>query len=374
MNIKKLTLTKYILRTAILAMPGGAIIGFVAFTCFSTVIGALIFGGIGASLIGIGISTKNYKQLIDPMKTIMGDLDLLISRSNIKDVKEIKTIEDINRAFGLVIDNLTGNLNVMAERIEETSKQIIQYVEQSTAGAIGTASSIDQVSGNVQQVAANSQNIAKTADDTAVKVQKGHEGIERILEQMDAIKNAASSSGEENKSLHESTTKISQIAELITQIADQTNLLALNAAIESARAGEHGRGFAVVAEEVRKLAEQSANAAREIHDLINTTQQKSHKVLQVMTQGAEQVAASTQVVHDVENTFNSIIESVQHLAGDVKAVASASEEISSAIQNVSATAEEQSSLMEQFAGTAQILNDLTEDITALAKGFKEHRQ
>lgn len=369
MNLKKMKISKYLTTTAILAFPGGALIAYAA-NCIDTVILALLFGGVGASLVGMAISAKNYKQLISPMKSVIDNLEVLISSSKIKEVAEIKNIYDINNAFARVIDNLTDNLKKITVQIEDVSGQIVSFSEQATSGARETASAIGQISGNIQQSTANSQHIAGVADKTADHAREGNEGIARIAEQMDIIKSVNNANGEVIKSLKESADKINQIVQLITKFADQTNLLALNAAIESARAGEHGRGFAVVAEEVRKLAEQSAVSAKEIHSIIVIIQNNIEKASRVMDEGIIEAERGSEVVRDVAEKFRKIIISVQDLAGGIQEVATATEEMSSAVQNVNAVAEEQSAAMEELTSSAHILKNLTMDLEKLADRFK----
>ena len=129
--------------------------------------------------------------------------------------------------------------------------------------------------------------------------------------------------------------------------------MALNAAIEAARAGEHGRGFAVVAEEVRKLAEQSAGAAKEIGELIAATQEESKKALESMTLGVRDVEEGTEIVSQAGVTFGEILAEVEGIAEQVERVASSAQEISAGSEEMAASVEEQSASMEEMAATAQ---------------------
>jgi len=153
-------------------------------------------------------------------------------------------------------------------------------------------------------------------------------------------------------------------------IADQTNLLALNAAIEAARAGEQGRGFAVVAEEVRKLAEQSASAAKEIYNLINAIQAESQKAVHSTADAIKEVEAGTSVVQEVGDKFKEIISAVQDLTSQIQEVASATEQMSAGVQNVAASTEEQTAAMEEVSASAQSLSSLAEELNMLVAKFK----
>jgi len=168
-----------------------------------------------------------------------------------------------------------------------------------------------------------------------------------------------------------SAQKISQIVNIINQIADQTNLLALNAAIEAARAGEHGRGFAVVAEEVRKLAEQSSGATKEIYGIVNTIRTGTEKTVESMKEGVNQIEIGARVVQDVNSTFNQIITAIEGLTLDIKAVAASTEDTSVLVQKVSGAAMEQSSAMEGINSTTQNLNGLSIELDKLAEKFSK---
>lgn len=279
--------------------------------------------------------------------------------------------------LSVAFNHMNQNLRNLVMQIQSASKQLASSTvelsasaENVSAGSNDTASTVSQVASTVEQVTANARHIAATSAQAASYAREGNAGLNSIGAQMETIRRAAAASREVTHGLSEAAEKISQIVELITSIADQTNLLALNAAIEAARAGEHGRGFAVVAEEVRKLAEQSAGAAKEIYNLINTIQHESQKAVQSMDQSAAQVEAGSRVVQDVGVTFEKIINTVQSLAGEIQAVAAATEEMSSSVQNVATTTEEQTAIMEEVASTTQDLARMAIELEKLAGHFK----
>ena len=287
-----------------------------------------------------------------------------------------KTKDEVGQLAGAFNTMLT-NLKEIANQLQEKSKiialsssELSVSAESVAAGATETASTVSQVAGSVEQITANVQHIANTSAQAAGYAGEGNEGIQRIAAQMEGIQNATAATAEVIYRSNESATKISQIVELITQIANQTNLLALNAAIEAARAGEQGRGFAVVAEEVRKLAEQSAGAAKEIYTLINNIQQESQKAVQSMDEGVDQVQIGLGVVKDVSGTFENIIASVQGFAVEIQTVTSAIEEISTAVQNVAAAAEEQTAIIEEISSTTQDLTRMAGEIEGFSMRFK----
>ena len=189
-----------------------------------------------------------------------------------------------------------------------------------------------------------------------------------------------------NKSEH-----IGSIVESITQIARQTNLLALNAAIEAARAGEQGRGFAVVAEEVRKLAEQSEDAAKQIATLIRDVQVDTESAVAAMSDGSKQVQVGSAVVNSAGKVFREIETLIAAATGKIHTVSDEArqmaarggqivdsvreiEEISKEnamhTQSVSAATQQQTAAMQEVASSSQGLENMVQELNAVVKRFK----
>jgi methyl-accepting chemotaxis protein len=178
-------------------------------------------------------------------------------------------------------------------------------------------------------------------------------------------------------SLAAKSEQIGGIVETITGVSDQTNLLALNAAIEAARAGEQGRGFAVVAEEVRKLAEESQQAAATISRLIAEIQAETARTVDVVADGARRSQDSAAVVDQARDAFLQIGQTISDIAGRVQQIADASgdiaavaEQSSATTEQVSASTEQTSASTEQIAASAQELAGTAEALAQLVARFK----
>ncbi|GBF34736.1 methyl-accepting chemotaxis protein I [Desulfocucumis palustris] len=331
---------------------------------------ALVFIAVIGAFSGVLMSrmTGSLRQLADEAVRI-GDGDLTRDIA-IKSGDEIGQLAGTFNTMQEKLKKITGQFQEKSRALAMSSGELSTVAENVTAGATETASTASEMAATVEHVAASVQQIADSSVRAASYAEEGNRGIQGITEQMSAIQKATAASGEIINGLNESSVKISQIVELITQIAEQTNLLALNAAIEAARAGEQGRGFAVVAEEVRKLAEQSAGAAKEIYTLITAIQEESGRAVRSMKEGSEQVEAGTTVVRDVGGTLEKIITAVRELAGDIHSVAEAAEEISSAVRDVAAAAEEQTATMEEVSSITQSLAGLSDELENLSRQFR----
>jgi methyl-accepting chemotaxis protein len=203
---------------------------------------------------------------------------------------------------------------------------------------------------------------------------------------MKRIADVVNRSAETVKALGNSSNQIGEIIVVIDDIADQTNLLALNAAIEAARAGEQGRGFAVVADEVRKLAERTTKATKEISGMIKSIQADTAGAVSSMEEGTHEVDSGIKLADRAGASLREIVGMIQNLTDMVAQIASASEQQSSASEQISKNVDaiskvtgETASGTQQVARAAEDLNRLTENLQQLVSKFKlsdevaEHR-
>jgi methyl-accepting chemotaxis protein len=250
---------------------------------------------------------------------------------------------------------------------------------------------VRQIAMAIHQVADNTELVTAVAEKTALSANDGEQMLQQAVHQMNIIEGKTSETVKVVGELEEKSQQIGQIVEVISGISGQTNLLALNAAIESARAGESGRGFAVVAEEVRKLAEQSQEAAKQITLLINDVQIKIKEAAVFMNEGKKEVDTGAQVVAAAGQNFGEILTMVNDMTKQVREILPAIQEVTGGTQNVvnaveaidqeskntavqsqniSAVMEEQSTSVEEIASASRELANMAETLQEAIRAFK----
>jgi methyl-accepting chemotaxis protein len=310
------------------------------------------------------------------------------------------------------LNNLIGNVRLLGEQVAASSQQLtassgesaqatnqvamtIADVSRGTelqVSAVNESSAIvEQMSAGIHQIAANANVVADVSGQAANTARSGETAVISAVDQMNNIERTVISSAEVVAKLGERSNEIGQIVDTISGIAGQTNLLALNAAIEAARAGEQGRGFAVVAEEVRKLAEQSQDAAKQIAGLISEIQGDTDKAVVAMSEGTREVKVGTDAVAVAGKAFNEIVQLIDQVSGQVRDISAAiqqmaggsekivesvrdidkiSKETAGQAQTMSAATQEQSAAMEEIAASSQSLANMALQLQTAIDKFK----
>lgn len=289
-------------------------------------------------------------------------------------------------------------LSASSEQASQATEEIASSVQEVAAGAENqlksveeTNRSIREMSAGVEQVAQNIQQMTSIASETDELSNRGSESVQHAMNQMHAIHQIAVELSEAIGRLDQRSEAISQIIEVITNIADQTNLLSLNATIEAARAGEHGRGFAVVADEVRKLAEQTADQAQQIRTMISTTQEETKQVVSSTEQVTKEIVSGVEMMNQTAKLFDQIRQSASHVVNQAEDVSATSEQLaastqqimrstelvtqvaeqaSGSMQNVSTSIEEQLASIEEVSSSANELAKMAENLQATISQFK----
>ncbi|MGI5859769.1 MAG: methyl-accepting chemotaxis protein, partial [Tepidanaerobacteraceae bacterium] len=233
----------------------------------------------------LGALADAYNNSLDKVRYILKDA----KETTDEMLSSAAAIEDITKQSQEASSNFEGS-------VKESLKKSSASLEEMRTLVDNISDMLSQMSAGVEQIAASSSEAATTAVDASQLAESGQNVMQQVTLQMEKIKESSGYTAAVIKSLGESSETIGQIVETITGIADQTNLLALNAAIEAARAGEQGRGFAVVADEIRKLAEQSGEAAKQIGELITTVISEVDKAVEAKDQGSANVEKGTQAV------------------------------------------------------------------------------
>jgi len=357
------------------------------------------------------IATKPILSLASAANRIAKG-DLTVEKIAIQSKDELGLLAE---AFNTMVSNLTQlirQIQANVELVAASSEQLNASSEQSAQAANQVASSIvevaqgaekqqlvvesastivKQMSENISLIAANANAVSEQSALTAGTAQEGGQAVQNAVTQMTELEIVVNSSAKVVTDLGERSKEIGQIVNTISGIAGQTNLLALNAAIEAARAGEQGRGFAVVAEEVRKLAEQSQVAAKQIEDLIRDIQNETDKAVQAMGAGTSKVKIGTNVVNEAGTAFQKIVDMIAELSQQVSEISVAiqntdggSQQIVSAVrdiavltntvtgetQTVSAATEEQSAAMQEIASSSQSLSQMASELQAAIGKFR----
>ena len=369
-------------------------------------------------VIGILVSVFLTRLITKPLKIVIERVDRMAEGYFDKDIDQAllsrgDEFGDMARSF----DKMTRSTRGLIRQVSQSSEQLAASSEQLTAsaqqsaeaannvaqsiqhvalgsekqvGAVNETSAIvEEISATMEEVSATAGEMATLSEQTAKAATEGKKSIDTAVAQMGAVSNGSKQAQVAAEELKVSSAQIGEIVGLISTIAGQTNLLALNAAIEAARAGEQGRGFAVVAEEVRKLAEQSEQAAHQIKNLVDKNHGSIGNVvgaidvaIRDITQGVELVNVAGNNFAAINGQINQVTEQVaiiakavneaavgsQRIVSSIKEVENLSRDAAAESQNVSAATEEQSASMQEIASSSHALAKLAEDLQmAMAK-------
>ncbi len=272
-----------------------------------------------------------------------------------------------------------GKLEAIVGIVSSASSQLSAQIGESSRGAerqamriTETATAMEEMNATVLEVAKNAGQAAETSDGARKKAQSGAEVVNKVMSGMSDVQQQTAKLKTDMGTLGKQAEDIGRIMTVITDIADQTNLLALNAAIEAARAGDAGRGFAVVADEVRKLAEKTMTATKEVGEAISAIQHGTRSNVEGVDKSVHLITEATTLADQSGKALQEIVHLVDAASDQVRSIATASEEqsaaseeISHSIEQVSSIANETSQAMgeaakavEELARQAQILNSL----------------
>ncbi len=328
------------------------------------------------------------------------------------------TVQQVARGTSQQTEAITKTAGSV-EQMKRAIDGVAQGAQEQGSAVTRAATVTSQLSATIQQVTGNAEAVSRDSAAAAAAARDGARKVEDTVQGMNTIKAKVGASAMKVQEMSERSDQIGVIVETIDDIASQTNLLALNAAIEAARAGEHGKGFAVVADEVRKLAERSSTATKEIGGLIRGIQSTVSEAMRAMDEGGQEVeqgmrkaaeagqalanileaaeavrqqaeaarqasermgSLSTEMVNATD-TVSAVVEentaATEEMAAgagsvmqSIENIASVSEENSAAVEEVSASAEEMSAQVEEVTASAQSLADMAQGLRQIVAQFK----
>ena len=352
----------------------------------------------------MGVVAKQINDTLDNvLRLVQSDEERVNLQKNVQQVLEVVSLAsdgDLRQKVPVTADilgNVADALNLMFENIASTIAKIRDGAVRvnGAAGQISAGSellaagsrqqvtdlarataAVQEMSVRINEVAESAQQTAHAADTSRERAMAGREQVRQVIDGMEGMRSSVVRTLHQIKGLGDRSLEISKIVDTITQIAGQTDLLALNAAIEAARAGEQGRGFAVVAEEVRRLAERSSEAAKEISDLVGAIQQQTAESVRAMDETAAGVERQVKAAYSAGATLEAIAELSQRAAELIEGInqiaqqqASGAAEVVKTVDTASGVSQRAANNIEDTRTTTQALVRLADELTGAVQQF-----
>jgi methyl-accepting chemotaxis protein len=323
----------------------------------------------------IGELSKNFDSFMDKLQSI---------------IKEVAGSAETINSSSVQLSKATEATTQSVDGISKTILEITTSTSDSAAAAEETTASLEEAANFSQETARASRNTSINSKRAKEEAEFGADKISEVVASINEIADSSMQVSSIINELDSSSRKIGDIIKIITSISEQTNLLALNAAIEAARAGESGRGFNVVADEIRKLADESSSAAKEISDLVIENQHKSALAVNSVDEVGKKVAIGVEKASQVGESIDNIIDNIQTIVNDIGQIEIANEqqaqsskdiekaisniaitsnEIASGTENISASVQEQLSTMTEIGETTKQLSKMAAVLSKLTSGF-----
>ncbi|WP_165442853.1 methyl-accepting chemotaxis protein [Senegalia massiliensis] len=324
----------------------------------------------------IGLLQESFNSMIESLTSVIEKVNF--SSDNIK-----KSIEDLKEKSYHTV-RASEEISAVVEQVATGTENQIQSVD-------ATNMIIDEMSKKVVEVDEKAKDIKDAAGHATDMASLGTVHINDTQKAIESIIDKVENSSKKISSLTEETKEIGKIITFIDNISNQTNLLALNAAIEAARAGEAGRGFTVVADEIRKLAEQTGNASKDIVKIINNIQSDMSDVTISMNESIEEVNKGSNVINKATESFDNIKEEtkrvndaianfaaianmltvgINEIEMSMREVSAVSQQTGAGTQTVLASSEEQQSAIDHVEGLADTLDLMADELVSIVSQFK----
>ncbi|MBQ1335911.1 MAG: HAMP domain-containing protein, partial [Selenomonadaceae bacterium] len=360
------------------------------------VTGILVYFAVRATLrplekVHVAMQQISEGDLTEPPLMLSGQdeiAQIAHSADHMKDsiVKMLKRISDSAQQVADSSELLNTNASQTAISIHQVADSIVKIAgdtESQSASLNDIQDAASAMSQDMTELYAGAESMRQAAEQSRQGAQEGHHAVADAMDAMGKMTAQMNASSQVVETLGGRSKEIGKIVETISGLAEQTNLLALNAAIEAARAGEAGRGFAVVADEVRKLAEQSGEAAQNISSIIGGIQNDTLQAMQAMARGGEEVRAGTEIVQKTGEVFSlmgknidTLYDQIQLLRSHVEAAEKGSSRMLEKVemanefsrttadeaQTVSAATEEQTAVMHDISDASETLSKLAQEL------------
>lgn len=329
----------------------------------------------------------SFSQMVESLRETIGKVALSAESLDDAAVKLSRVAQEVNDATNQIASTIqqvakgTQEQTSAVTRTASSVEQMTMAIEgvakgaQEQSEAVSKAAEItDQISNTIEQVAGNAAAVTDATSISAESARKGAETVEHTLEGMQSIKAKVGISAEKVQEMGRRSAEIGEIVATIEDIASQTNLLALNAAIEAARAGEHGKGFAVVAEEVRKLAERSTLATKEIGNLVNGILSTVTEAVRAMEEGSNEVELGVESANLAGEALSEILTATEDVGRQAAMAAEASNrmrnasiDLVNAVNSVSAVVEENTASTEEMSANSSEVSQSIEQIASVSE-------